>query len=276
MAKTWFITGASRGFGNALARAALADGDRVIATARRPESVRSSLGGSDEAVLVLPLDVTDEAQARDAVAVGLERFGQIGVLVNNAGYGVFGSIEEVDDAAVRDLFATNVFGLLNVTRAALPAMRGRRAGRIINVSSSAGFATGAGRGIYGASKFAVEGISEALRAEVGPLGIAVTVLEPGSFRTEFLSGRSRGEARVAIDDYVATVGALQTAIESSDGRQPGDPDKAVAAILGLARAEDPPARLQLGSDSVALVEAKLRSVADELELWRSVSLSTDF
>jgi NAD(P)-dependent dehydrogenase (short-subunit alcohol dehydrogenase family) len=269
---TWFITGASRGFGRELASAALRDGHSVIATARDPKRITPR----GEALLALPLDVTDQEQADAAVKAGLERFGSIDVVVNNAGYGLFGSIEEISDAQARDVFDTNFFGLLTVVRAVLPALRAQRSGHIINMSSSAGFAVSAGRGLYGASKFAVEGVSEALRDELSPLGIKVTVVEPGSFRTNFLSTESRTVAQVGISDYSDTVGKLLTGIETNSGKQPGNPALAVEAILQVVTERNPPFRLPLGSDAVSLVEHKLSDVSDELQRWRDLSLSTDF
>ena len=263
----WFVTGASRGFGRALAAAALADGDQVVATARDPRVVGDAFPDAGDSLLAAGLDVTDADQATAAVAAGVERFGRIDVVVNNAGYGLYGSIEETPDADVRALFDTNVFGLLTVTRAVLPTLRAQGAGRVINVSSSAGFAVGAGRGLYGASKFAVEAISEALHGELAPLGIAVTVVEPGSFRTDFLTTHSV---------RTVEVGAAYADMQANDGHQPGDPVKAVAAIRQLAATPAPPLRLQLGSDCVALVEDKLASVGKELDQWRAVALSTDF
>ncbi|PRY39660.1 oxidoreductase [Umezawaea tangerina] len=272
----WFITGASRGFGRELTASALAHGDRVVATARNPEAVTDAFPEAGDALLALPLDVTDEARAAAAVAAGVERFGRIDVVVNNAGYGIFGAVEEISDAEARDLFDTNVFGLLAVTRAVLPTLREQGGGHVVNIGSSAGFAAGAGRGLYGASKFAVEAITEALRGELAPLGIRVTVVEPGSFRTGFLTPDSRRGPATTIPAYAGTVGVLRTAIEGNDGRQPGDPVKAAAAIRRLVAAAEPPSRLQLGSDSVALVEGKLAAVAEELSAWRPLALSTDF
>jgi NAD(P)-dependent dehydrogenase (short-subunit alcohol dehydrogenase family) len=272
----WFITGASRGFGLELAASALAHGDQVIATARDPRAVLDALPEAGDSLLAVRLDVTDDEQAAAAVAAGIERFDRIDVLVNNAGYGLFGGIEEISAAEAHALFDTNVFGLLNVTRAALPTLRSQGAGRIVNIGSSAGFAAGAGRGIYGATKFAIEAITEALRAELAPLGIHATVVEPGSFRTQFLTSGSRRRAAVGIPAYADTVGKLHAAIEANNGHQPGDPAKAVAAIRQLATADEPPLRLQLGSDCVTLVEGKLASVANELGRWRELALSTDF
>ena len=272
----WFITGASRGLGRELAAAALAAGDQVVATARDPQAVTGALPEAGGSLLAVRLDVTDPEQATAAVTAAVDRFGRIDVLVNNAGYGLFGGVEEISDAEASALFRTNVLGLLNVTRAALPALRSQRSGRIINLGSSAGVTASAGRGLYGASKAAVESITEALRAELAPLGIHPTVVEPGSFRTEFLTAGSRRQPATTIPAYADTAGQLRTAIEAADGHQPGDPAKAVAAIRQLAQTADPPLRLPLGSDCVALVEDKLASVGRELDRWRDLSLSTDF
>jgi NAD(P)-dependent dehydrogenase (short-subunit alcohol dehydrogenase family) len=275
----WFITGASRGLGLELATSALAHGDQVVATARDPKAIARALPeGSEgsESMLAVQLDVTDQKQAAAAVSAGVDRFGRIDVLVNNAGYGLFGGVEEISDAEARALFDTNVFGLLNVTRAALPTLRSQGAGRIINVGSSAGFAASAGRGLYGASKSAVEAITEALRAELAPLGIHASVVEPGSFRTQFLTADSQRQARQIIPAYDGTAGQLRAGIQAGNGHQPGDPVQAAAAIRQLAAAPEPPLRLQLGSDCVNLVEGKLASVAGELGQWRDLALSTDF
>jgi NAD(P)-dependent dehydrogenase (short-subunit alcohol dehydrogenase family) len=272
--RTWFITGASRGFGALIAEATLAAGDSVVATGRNAKAVADRLG-ERPALLALPLDVTREDQAQAAVAAAVERFGRLDVLVNNAGYGLLGAIEETSGPEVERLFATNVFGLLAVTRAALPAMRRQRAGHIINFSSIGGYEGHMGFGVYCATKFAVEGITEALAAELAPLGIKVTVVEPGFFRTDFLDGQSLVNT-TPIADYAGTVGAVRSFAAGANHAQPGDPSKLATAILALAGAEDPPLRLALGSDTVALIERKNRSVIDELARWRSLSMSTDF
>ena len=273
---TWFITGASRGFGRRMVEAALAAGDQVIATARRPEAVTEAFPDAGDGLFVHALDVADEAQVATAVAAGVERFGGIDVVVNNAGYGLFGALEELSDAEVRSIFDANVFGLLNVTRAVLPTLRAQGSGRIINIGSSAGIAVGAGRGVYGATKFAVEAITEALRAEVAPLGIKVTVVEPGSFRTDFLAHGGQRRPGNTIDAYASTVGALQEAIDANDGLQPGDPAKAVAAIRALAETDEPPLRLPLGSDSVALFEQKAAALSETVDAERSRASTTDY
>jgi NAD(P)-dependent dehydrogenase (short-subunit alcohol dehydrogenase family) len=273
---TWLITGASRGFGRRMVDAALAAGDKVIATARRPEAVTDAFPDAGDGLFVHALDVTDEAQAVAAVAAGVERFGGIDVVVNNAGYGVFGALEELSDDEVRSIFNANVFGLLNVTRAVLPNLRAQGSGRIINIGSSAGITVGAGRGVYGATKFAVEAITEALRAELAPLGIKVTVVEPGSFRTEFLAHGGQRRPENTIDAYASTVGALQEAIDANDGLQLGDPVKAVAAIRALAAIDEPPLRLPLGSDCLALFEQKVAALSETVGAERSRASATDY
>src|SRR5262245_45920546 len=268
----WFITGVSRGFGALIMEAALASGDAVVATARDPSSIADR-----PRLLKLALDVTNEEQARDAVVNGIEKFGRIDVLVNNAGYGLLGAVEEASALEVERVFATNVFGLLSVTRAVLPYMRKRRSGHIINMSSVGGYAAAyPGWGVYCATKFSVEGISEALSVELAPLGIHSTVVEPGYFRTDFLSSRSLSSTAVRIDDYAETVGKMRTFAEAVNHKQPGDPRRLAQAIVQLAAARRPPTRLALGSDTVARIEEKHRDVERELDLWRSVSLSTDF
>ena len=268
--KTWFITGASRGFGALIMKAALAT-DTVVATARDPSSITDH-----PRLLKLPLDVTNEAQGRDAAARAVEKFGRIDVLVNNAGYGLLGAVEEASAGEVERVFRTNVFGLLNVTRAVLPYMREQRSGHIINMSSIGGYASFPGWGIYCATKFAVEGISEALSIELATLGIHATVVEPGFFRTDFLSDQSLSNTAVKMDDYADTVGKTRSFAAAVHHQQPGDPQRLAQAVVQLAAAPKPPTRLALGSDTVARIEEKHRDVVRELDLWRAVSLSTDF
>jgi NAD(P)-dependent dehydrogenase (short-subunit alcohol dehydrogenase family) len=271
---TWFITGTSRGFGAELARQALERGDNVAATARDPQVVEAALTGYGERLLPLALDVTDEAGAEAAVARAVERFGRLDVVANNAGSGLVGAVEEASAEEVRELFETNVYGVLAVLRAVLPVLRRQRSGRILNMSSVFGFSVGAGWGVYGATKFAVEGISEALGEELAPLGIAVTLVEPGAFRTDFLEhGTLRRSAR-AIDEYTQTAGASRAWADNTRGAQMGDPVKAAAAMIRAATADDPPLRLPLGADCVARVEQKLTTVARELDRWRPLALST--
>ncbi|GBD49805.1 short-chain dehydrogenase [Methylopila sp. Yamaguchi] len=273
--KTWFITGAPRGFGALIAKEALDRGDNVVATARNPEAVTKALGERPN-LLAISLDVNEEASAYGAVAVAIQRFGQIDVLVNNAGFGLLGAIEENNAREVKAVFRTNVFGLLSVTRAVLPHMRRERSGHVINISSIGGYRASIGWGVYCSTKFAVEGISEALAEEVAPLGIKVTVVEPGYFRTDFLEGQSLSTSPSIIDDYAETSGAMRTTAAAVSLKQPGDPTRLAKALMTLADAENPPLRMPFGSDTVAAIEAKNAFVAEELAAWRELAISTDF
>ncbi|MFV3338825.1 oxidoreductase [Pseudomonas sp. NY15349] len=273
--RTWLITGASRGFGTLITQQALAAGDAVIATARNPEDIQARLGQHPN-LLAVRLDVTREEDAHAAVAAGIRHFGQIDVLVNNAGFGVLGAVEETSASETERLFATNVFGLLNVTRAVLPHMRRQRSGHVINISSLGGYQAYMGWGVYGSTKFAVEGISEALHQELAPLGIKVTVVEPGFFRTDFLDDQSLVKTALELPDYAATVGVMRHYAEAANHAQPGNPAKLAEALLAVANAANPPLRLALGSDAVARIEAKNSAVEQELAQWRDLSLSTDF
>ncbi len=270
----WFVTGASRGFGLEIARQALERGDAVVATARDPERIEKNLAGNAASLLAIALDVTDETQARAAASQAVDRFGRIDVLVNNAGRGLLGAVEEASAGEVRAVFDTNVFGLLTVTRAVLPVMRRQKSGRVLNISSVGGFSSSAGWGVYCATKFAVEGLSEAMQAELAPLGIAVTVVEPGTFRTDFLDASSLARVARPIEDYGATAGKTRAWADDTNHAQLGDPVKAAAAMIAIATIADPPVRVQLGADCVARVEGKLATVARELERWRALALST--
>jgi NAD(P)-dependent dehydrogenase (short-subunit alcohol dehydrogenase family) len=271
--RVWFITGASRGFGRALSEAVLARGDRLVATARSEAFVNEFGTGNPEA-LALRLDVSDRAQAQACIAEATERFGRLDVIVNNAGYGHFGAIEELTEQELRRQFEVNLFGVVNVTRAALPQLRAQRSGHLVQMSSLNGIEAMAGGGYYCASKFAVEGLSESLAAEVAPLGIDVTIVEPGPHRTDFAGERS---ARMAaeIDDYAETVGAARDAFAELDGSQPGDPGRAARAIIAAVDADDPPLRLPLGEMALANIRAKLEGQLEELEAWRELSASSD-
>ena len=270
----WFVTGASRGLGAAITREALARGHQVAATARDVDAVRRAFPDSADA-LALAVDVTDQQQIDAAVEATVERFGRIDVLVNNAGRGQVGAVEEVSDAAARALFDLNVFGVLNVIRAAVPTLRAQRSGHLINIGSVGGFATAPGVGLYGATKFALEGLSEALRGELAPLGISVTIVEPGGLRTDFLDGTSLQIEPNVIADYAASAGTTRETIVTYNHVQRGDPDRAAAAIVDLTEVAEPPLRLQLGADSIERIEAKLELVRRELDRWRNVALSTD-
>ncbi len=273
--RAWFITGASRGIGALIAEAALADGNVVVAAGRNVAAIVERLGES-AALLPVALDVTSEAQAKAAVQAAVERFGRIDVLVNNAGFGLLGAVEESADKDVRRMYDTNVFGLLNVTRAVLPTMRANRSGHVINISSIGGYRAAAGFGVYSSTKFAVEGITEALHAELMPLGIHATVVEPGYFRTDFLDASSLVVAPDVIDDYDETSGAVRRKAVQINHKQPGDPTKLAAAMITLVDAPNPPLRLPLGTDTLAAIAAKNAYVAQEMDAWKTISASTDF
>lgn len=270
--KTWLITGCSSGFGRRLALAAAQRGDQVVATARTVRSIEEMAAPFASRMITLPLDVTDAAAARSAVAKAVETFGGFDVLVNNAGYGLYGAIEEGIPEEYRPMFEVNVFGLIEMTRAALPVLR-RRGGTIVNMSSGAGIAGGGGGGYYNAAKFAVEGVSEALASELKPFGIRVLIVEPGPFRTDFL-GRSITMAAKEMPDYAAS--SRRHYRETNDGNQAGDPDKAVAVILRAVDADDAPLHLPLGPVAHAIAERKLASLRRDIDAWRAISIATDF
>ncbi|WP_176059653.1 oxidoreductase [Paraburkholderia sp. BCC1876] len=273
--RVWLITGAARGIGALIAEAALADGNAVVAAGRNVSAIVERFGDTP-ALLPVALDVTDEAQAQAAVQAAMEKFGRVDVLVNNAGFGLLGAVEESADKDVRRLYDTNVFGLLNVTRAVLPVMRAQRAGHVINISSIGGYRAAAGFGVYSSTKFAVEGITEAMHAELKPLGIHATVVEPGYFRTDFLDASSLVVAPLVIDDYDETAGAVRRRAAQMNHNQPGDPKKLAAAMIALVDADTPPLRLPLGNDTLAAIVAKNAYVAQEMDAWKTLSASTDF
>jgi NAD(P)-dependent dehydrogenase (short-subunit alcohol dehydrogenase family) len=276
MSKTWFITGASRGLGVDIAKAALAAGDRVVATGRQRSQVADSLGPDNDRLLSLALDVTDAGQAQTAVAEAVARFGGIDVLVNNAGYGHLGYFEETTPDDVEAQFATNVFGLLSVTRAALPVMRTARRGHIFNLSSVAGMRGSEMGSLYCATKWAVEGFSEALALELAPFGVKVTIIEPGPFRTDFLTPGSIRFGAKAIPDYEERRTAQRATFEQRNGRQPGDPVRLAEAMVQLADAASPPMRFAAGAMAVSLWDAKLATLRAELDQWRALGLATDY
>ncbi|MES2035179.1 MAG: oxidoreductase [Pseudomonadota bacterium] len=275
MSKVWFITGATRGLGLDIARAALAAGDRVVATGRDEAALARAFADHGEAVLGVALDVTQEDQSRAAVASAVSRFGSIDVLVNNAGYGNLGLFEQTTDADARAQYDTNVFGLYNVTRAVLPVMRGQRAGRIFNISSVGGIVGGESGTLYCASKFAVEGFSESLAGEVAPFGIHVTIVEPGFFRTDFLDTRSIRFGSTPVADYAAMSDGLDAFWRQRNHAQAGDPARLGAALVQLAGHDAPPLRFAAGSDAVAMIADKIDRLRDELEAWRALSVTTD-
>ncbi|MFJ5991005.1 oxidoreductase [Lentzea sp. NPDC092896] len=271
----WFVTGASRGLGLEIVKAALTRGDSVVATARDPKAIEQALPGHSANLLALPLDVTAQDQADAAVQAAIARFGGIDVLVNNAGRGLVGAVEETSDAEARAVFDINVFGLLTVIRAVVPAMRAARRGRILNISSTGGVVAWAGWGVYSATKFALEGITEALRLELAPLGIQVTSVQPGPLRTDFLASSSLGQVERVIDDYASTGGASRAWAGENHGLQEGDPVKAAAALLTLVDLAEMPARLPLGTSTLADIRTKLAAVGADLEAWQDLSRSTD-
>jgi NAD(P)-dependent dehydrogenase (short-subunit alcohol dehydrogenase family) len=271
----WFITGCSTGFGRALATRVLERGWRAVVTARNRDSVADLVEGREDRALAVALDVTDQAQVADAGAAAREKFGRIDVLVNNAGYGYQSSVEEGDEAEIRAQFDANVFGLFAVTRAVLPIMREQRSGHIINITSLAGLAGYPASGYYAASKHAVEGWSDTLRAEAAPLGIHVTCVEPGPFRTDW-AGRSLRQTPNRIADYAETAGKRMDDTRGVSGTQAGDPERAAAAMIALSEQADPPRHLVLGRFAHDAVVARLKERLAEIERYRDISLATDF
>ena len=269
--RAWFITGCTSGFGRALVDVVRARGERVVATARRP-GVLADLEGDN--VLPIALDVTREDQIEPALDAAVERFGRVDVLVNNAGIGFVGALEEMSLADLREVMETMFFGPAALTRAVVPRMRAQRSGAIVQISSMGGQVTAPGYSAYCAAKFALEGFAEAVAAEVTPLGIRVLIVEPGSFRTGLL-GRSL-RAAPALEAYTETVGATRAYIEREDGRQAGDPAKAAAAILAALDADQPPLRLALGGDAVDGMRAKHERLRAELARWEDLARATAF
>jgi NAD(P)-dependent dehydrogenase (short-subunit alcohol dehydrogenase family) len=271
--RTWMITGTSSGFGLALARAVLAAGDRVVATARNPESLEPLIGEGRDRVISVRLDVTEPQQITAAVSAAVKRFGRIDVLVNNAGYGSVGALEEIDIDELKALHETMFIGPVRLAQEVLPAMRERGNGTIVQISSMGGQLAPPGFGAYCSAKFALEAISESLAAEVGPLGIRVLIVEPGAFRTEFGASRMHRSSAV-IDDYIPTVGPTRAAVDAMDGSQPGDPNRAAAAIIEMVNATRAPLRLALGDDAVDSIRAKHEQLRAELQGWESLSRCT--
>jgi NAD(P)-dependent dehydrogenase (short-subunit alcohol dehydrogenase family) len=273
-APVWFITGCSTGLGRALATHVLDRGWRAAVTARDPRTVADVVDAHGDRALALPLDVTDPEQVAAAVERAEETFGRIDVVVNNAGYGYLAAIEEGEDADVRALFDANVFGVVAVTKAVLPGMRARRAGHVVNISSLGGLAAFGATGYYHATKFAVEGLSESLAAEVEPLGIGVTIVEPGAFRTNW-SGPSMKQSAVRIDDYAETAGKRRDATLATYGSQPGDPARAAEAVVTALEAERPPLRLLLGTAALQVARGKLDALQRDFTAWEHLTVSTE-
>jgi NAD(P)-dependent dehydrogenase (short-subunit alcohol dehydrogenase family) len=275
MSKIWFITGATRGIGAQIAQAALLAGDSVVVTGRHRDALIAAFGEDSDRLLSLALDVTNGDQARAAAEKAVAYFGRIDVLVNNAGYGVLGLFEETTDEQARAQYETNIFGLMNVTRAVLPVMRRQRSGHIFNVSSLGGIVGSTSGSLYCGSKFAVEGFSEALADEVATFGIRVTIVEPGFFRTDFLDATSAEYASAQINDYAHLSADLRRAYAARNHNQAGDPAKLARAITSLAKDTNPPLRFLAGSDAVASVRQKIGRLQTELNAWESLSTSTD-
>lgn len=273
--RTWLITGASSGFGRALAQAALAHGDRVIGTFRDAEQARQFEQGAPQRAISCLLDLSQAQQIAPAIEDALSKVSRIDVLVNNAGLGQVGAVEEISEADGRRVMETNFFGLLAVTKAALPRLRAQKSGHILNFSSGVGFVGMPGLGLYSATKFAVEGLSECLAAELAPLGIRVTIIEPGAFRTSFSAAYGRAPASL-IDDYAPSAGATRAFLAQLAGHEANDPVKAAEAILALVESTAPPLRLVLGSDTLQLVRNKLINVAQDFDAWEALSASTAF
>lgn len=271
----WFITGCSTGFGLELARLIIGRGWRAVVTARDRAKVADLARGAEDRVLALSLDVTEAGQIREAVRAATDTFGRIDVLVNNAGYGYQSSIEEGEEDKVRAQFDANVFGLFALTRAVLPVMRSQRSGHILNITSVAGFVGFPASGYYAATKHAVEGFSDSLAAEAGPLGIRVTCIEPGPFRTDW-AGRSLVQTPNAIPDYAETAGARLTATSEKSGTQAGDPVRAGEAMIRVTEMENPPRHLVLGAWGYDAVTSRLKQRLAEIEAWRETSLGADY
>ena len=271
----WFITGCSTGFGRELVVLLIDQGFRVVATARDTSKLTDLVAGHEDHALALALDVTDTGAITDAVQQAHAKFGQIDVLVNNAGYGYLAAIEEGEDAPVRQMFDTNVFGLVEMTKAVLPGMRARKTGHIINLSSIGGLISFAATGYYHATKFAVEGLSGSLALELAPLNIKVTLVEPGPFRTDF-AGRSIGQSKTEIPDYAETAGVRRQQTAARNGNQQGDPVRAAQAMIDVVASPNPPLHLLLGAPALDLARKDLAVKAKEFDTWEKTTLGADY
>ncbi|MCB5236410.1 oxidoreductase [Niallia circulans] len=274
MKKVWLITGTSTGFGRLLGKELINQGYSVALTARDVNQIQPLVEGHDQAI-ALTLDVTKKSDVKNAVDQVIQHFGRIDVLVNNAGYGYFGAVEESDEKEVRQLFETNFWGLSDLTRAVLPIMRKQRSGHIVNFSSKGGLTTFPAFGYYHATKFAVEGLSQSLAKEVAPLGIKVTLVEPGAFRTDW-AGRSATDRKVSINDYTETAEKNVQFTRGKSGTQPGDPALAAKAVIKAVESENSPVHLLLGKDAIQDVRSQLDNIKNDLESWEDVSTHVDF
>lgn len=275
MSKVWIITGCSTGFGRELATKALALGHKVGVAARNTNDVADIISTNPESSIALQLDVTKADEIKSAVQHVIEKFGRIDVLVNNAGIGYFGAIEESEEAEVRRMFEINFFGLASITKEVLPIMRSQRSGHIINMASIGGLVGFPGVGFYNATKFAVDGYSESLAKETAPLGIKVTIVAPSGFRTDW-AGRSANNSPVIIEDYATTAGANKETIRGYSGNQPGDPARAAAAIIKAVEAIEPPLRLLLGAAALKGARNKLKVLQKDFDTWEETTIGADF
>jgi NAD(P)-dependent dehydrogenase (short-subunit alcohol dehydrogenase family) len=274
-APVWFVTGCSTGLGREFVRAVLKRGYRAVATARDPKAIADLIQGHDGQAVALELDVADPKQIAAAVKEAERVFGGVDTLVNNAGYGYMSAVEEGEDAAIRAQFETNFFGLAALIRAVLPSMRQRRHGAIVNISSVGGLRAGPGAGYYCATKFAVNGLSEALAAEVEPLGIRVMIVEPGPFRTDW-GGRSLKHSQIEIADYEATAHKRRREIAGYSGAQPGDPVRAAEVVITALNSANPPRNLVLGRFGLDVARQKFKDMLRELDAWEATSVGADF
>lgn len=270
--KVWFITGCSTGFGREIAKKVIAAGYQVVVTARNITQIEDLAAGNPENVLALTVDVTDKTQVAEAIQQTIEKFGRIDVLVNNAGIGYFSSVEESLEEETRKMFEINFWGLMNVTNAALPHLRNQKSGHIINFSSISGLASFPAVGYYNATKYAVEGISESLAKEVAPIGINVTLIEPGAFRTDW-AGRSATRTQTAIPEYQETVGVR---LGRPSGQEAGDPEKLADAVITVAESDNPPLRLLLGEATYQIATDKFTNLLKDMETWKETTISADF
>jgi len=274
MSKVWFITGCSTGFGRNLAQEVLHNGGKVAVTARNTNDVKDLSDKYSETAFAIALDVTKPEQVKDAVQKAVEKFGQIDVLVNNAGIGYFAAIEESEEDQVRRMFEINFFGLAAVTKEVLPVLRKQHSGHIINISSVGGSVAMPGIGMYNATKFAVTGYSESLAKELAPLGIKVTVIAPSGFRTDW-AGRSANNSKIVIDDYKESAHSIQDTIRGNSGSQPGDPVRAAQAIIKIVETEDAPVRLFLGAGALKGIRNKIAEMQTDIDAWEETTVWAD-
>ena len=275
MEKVWLITGCSTGFGRELAKFVLSQGFKAAVAARNTDDVKDIIEGHENNAISIKLDVTNKDEIKLAVEKTVQKFGRIDVLVNNAGIGYFGAVEESEDAAVRNMFDINVFGLANMIQETLPVMRAQKSGHIVNIASIGGLVGFPAVGFYNATKFAVDGLSESLAKEVAPLGIKVTIVAPSGFRTDW-AGRSANNSPIIIEDYATTAGKNKNDIRGYSGNQPGDPARAAQAIVRAVEAENPPLRLLLGAGALKGARIKLEQLKKDFDTWEETTLWADF